>query len=181
MAGKMEVRIEGLNALLRQFEYVDKSVRKKYLGAALRAAMKPSINSLKAATPKGPTGNLRRSVGIKIEKTRRGNAFGLIGPRQGGKFKGYHAYWSEDGVGIRKPVGKALKIPQNKAKALASVAVANGAIFIAKARAYAGSKFFSKWVSSNLPTIARRLKDELGPAAMKAFDEQARRSARRGK
>jgi HK97 gp10 family phage protein len=188
MAGKMQVRVDGIDELLKRFNEVDKSVRKKYLGAAMNRACKPAVKSLKANTPKGPSGNLRKSAGVKVERTRNGNAFAIIGYRRSGNSKGFHAWWLEDGVGERRPIGRAMRVPLQKTrlwarvKSFASDFAAAGidpAFFVKKVRGYAATKNFERWVKSSLPGIARDLKAELGPALKKAFAEQSRRDTKR--
>ena len=62
------VTVEGVEAILRGFAGLSKGVQRKYLGSSVREVVKSAVPEVKALTPKGPTGNLKRSVGLKLEK-----------------------------------------------------------------------------------------------------------------
>lgn len=104
-AGALEVAIEftELTELRQQFKELPKNIAAKHLGAALRAAMKPGISSLRNNTPKGPSGNLRKSIKLKVKTyPKNGNAVGLVGYEIGKGSKGYHQGFLEFGTKERE-------------------------------------------------------------------------------
>lgn len=108
MAGSLELSMEfpELTELREQFKALPKNLAAKHLGAALRKAMAPGQTALKKNTPKGPTGNLRKSVKTKIKTYKKdGNAVGLVGYEIGGGSKGYHQGFVEFGTKERKTKG----------------------------------------------------------------------------
>jgi len=67
MASWVMAQITGLEDITAQFEKLaDPKVASLHMGAALRKAAKPALDALKAITPKGPTGNLRKSSQITV-------------------------------------------------------------------------------------------------------------------
>jgi len=87
------------------------AIARKYLKAAVRRSIKPFVPALKAATPRGATGNLRRSVitvvkfGTKVSRgsgeSFRGTAIGIVGYSRKGKKKnqkGDHSVLVEQGT-----------------------------------------------------------------------------------
>ena len=108
-SGAIELSLEfpELTELRQQFRELPKNIAAKHLGAALRIAMKPAIVALKRATPKGPTGNLRKSVKFKSKLYKKdGNAVGLVGYEIGGGSKGYHQGFLEFGTKERQTKGR---------------------------------------------------------------------------
>lgn len=108
MAGGIEVNMDfpELTELREQFKALPKNLAAKHLGAALRKAMAPGQAALKRNTPKGATGNLRKSVKTKIKTyNKSGNAVGLVGYEIGGGSKGYHQGFVEFGTKERKTKG----------------------------------------------------------------------------
>lgn len=87
------------------------------LGDALEKALFPAQLRLRENTPAGPTGNLKRSVNMKIVRYKRdGNAIGLIGYNRAGvgdkesarggtvysgPDRGFHQWWLEFGTKAR--------------------------------------------------------------------------------
>ena len=60
-------QMTGLEEIRLGFEKIaDPQVASLHMGAALRKAAKPALDALKAITPKGPTGNLRKSSQITV-------------------------------------------------------------------------------------------------------------------
>jgi len=61
---KAAIKITGpdLFELRQAFKQLPKNIAARVIGAGLRRAAKPGENALKQITPKGPTGNLRRSI-----------------------------------------------------------------------------------------------------------------------
>lgn len=88
------------------------------LGAVIRTAIRPTVNRLRARTPVGPTGNLKRAVASKVVTYKAdGVAVGLVGyTRAGkqtfgsaaggtvraGKDRAFHQWWLEYGTKNRK-------------------------------------------------------------------------------
>lgn len=184
MAFQLSVEVEGIGAVLNKFRQLPKGLQKKYVRAALNAAAKPGLAKLKSATPKGPTGNLRKSAGVKVEIRKRGGVTARIGYRRGGKFKGYHAWWFEGGVKSHSPRGRAFKVPRPTGRRygyLKGFGSGGDAVFLSRVRGYKGLRAFEQWSDSELPAIRRRLIGTLEDALEKAIAEQARRAARAGK
>lgn len=104
-AGAIELSLEfpDLAELRQQFRDLPSNIAAKHLGAALRKAMAPGLARLKKNTPKGPTGNLRKSAKIKIKPYKKdGNAVGIVGYEIGGGSKGYHQGFLEFGTKDRQ-------------------------------------------------------------------------------
>ena len=183
--------IEGVEDVLRRFSLLSKSVQKKYLGSSVREVVKEAVPEVKALTPKGPTGNLRRSVGLKLEKKKTTTAVGLVGYRRavGGSNRelGFHAWWLENGVRDRYPTKLALKVPMQRAKKYpylkGQIAMIGGgeggSIFFRSVRGYVGKGKFGDWADANLPRLKQRLIGKLENNVGKAIAEQERRDIRR--
>jgi hypothetical protein len=99
-----------LDDLIRAYAKLPGSLARKHLKAAIRRSIKPFTPALKAATPRGATGNLRRSVitvvkfGTKVSRgggeAFRGTAIGIVGFSRKGKKKnqkGDHSVLVESG------------------------------------------------------------------------------------
>jgi hypothetical protein len=183
--------VQGVEEVLVRMSRLDKSVQKKYLGSSVREVVKEAVPEVKALTPKGPTGNLRRSVGMKLEKKKTTTAVGLVGyrARPGGNNseKGFHAWWIENGVRDRYPNKVALKVPMDRAKKYSylkgSVALVGGdgggAIFFRSVRGFVGPGKFEEWANANLDKLKRKLVGKLENNVGKAIAEQERRDIRR--
>jgi len=181
--------IEGVEDVLRRFSLLSKSVQKRYLGSSVREVVKEVVPDIKALTPKGPTGNLRRSVGLKLEKKKTTTAVGIVGYRSGGgsnRELGSHAWWIEHGVKVRRPKsGRALKVPISLTKKygyLKGKVVLIGddsTILFREVRGFAGSGKFRRWADANLPRLKQRLIGKLENNVGKAIAEQERRDIRR--
>ena len=108
-AGSLELSMEfpELTQLREQFNTLPKNIAAKHLGAALRKAMAPGQAALRNNTPKGPTGNLRKSIKTKIKVyPKDGNAVGLVGYAIGQGSLGYHQGFLEFGTKERKTKGR---------------------------------------------------------------------------
>ena len=69
MASWVMAHIVGLGNFKAQFDKLaDPKVAALHMGAALREAAKPALKALKAITPKGPTGNLRKASMITVRR-----------------------------------------------------------------------------------------------------------------
>jgi len=106
-SGDIDLSLEfpDLTQLREELKAVPKNIAAKHLLAALRIAMKPAMEALKRNTPKGPTGNLRKSIAFKgVKYTKDGNAVGMVGYqwRRGAtndpNAKGNHQGWIEFGI-----------------------------------------------------------------------------------
>lgn len=100
-AGALELSLKfpDLAQLRDEFKKLPTNIAAKHLLAALRAATKPGIAALRKNTPRGPTGNLRKSIKFKGTKyTKDGNAVGMVGYSWGGESKGYHQGFLEFGT-----------------------------------------------------------------------------------
>lgn len=84
---QMRVEFPEVERLKREFDRLRPELARKHLGAAVRRSLEPGKEALKSTTPKGPTGNLRRSVATKVIKYRSGNVVGLVGYSVTGKGK----------------------------------------------------------------------------------------------
>lgn len=109
-AGSLEIAMdfEGLQELRDQLrEKFGKDIALKFFEQSLRKAMKPGVAKLKQNTPKGPTGNLRRSIKLKVKVYRKNdNAVGLVGYDIGRGSKGYHQGFLEFGTKERRTKGR---------------------------------------------------------------------------
>jgi HK97 gp10 family phage protein len=104
-SGAIELSLEfpELTKLREQFKALPTNIAAKHLGASLRKAMAPGVVSLKRNTPKGPTGNLRKSIKLKIKPyPKNGNAVGLVGYDIGKGSKGFHQGFLEFGTEERR-------------------------------------------------------------------------------
>jgi len=74
--------------------------QRQLIQAAGRRAARVYISAAKASIPR-KTGELKRSIGTKSSRTT--NSV-IVGPRRGGKFKGYHGHLYEEGFTHRSGV-----------------------------------------------------------------------------
>jgi HK97 gp10 family phage protein len=93
--------IPGLESIRNAFMSLPKNLAAKHMAAGLRRAAEKggTLQALKSATPRGPTGNLRRSIAIKSKRyPRTGVGIAILGYRSGRKMNepydnkklGYH-------------------------------------------------------------------------------------------
>ena len=184
--------VDGVEQILLGFSRLSKAVQRKYLGAAVRQVVKDAVPQVKALTPRGPTGNLRRSVGLKLEKKKKNTTVtGIVGYRSksGGNRNelGFHAWWVENGTRDRYPNGQALSVPLRLAakypymKGNVSLIGGDGggAIFFKSVRGYTGSDKFRQWSESNLPRMKQALVGKLEQNLGTAIAEEERRLIRK--
>lgn len=189
---RFAMTVEGVEQILLGFSRLSKGVQRKYLGASVRAVVKSAVPEVKALTPRGPTGNLRRSVGLKLEKKKKNTTVtGIVGYRsKGGGNRnelGFHAWWVENGVRDRYPQGRALSVPLRLAakypylKGTVSLIGGNdgGAIFFHSVRGYTGSDKFRQWSEANLPRMKQELVGKLERNLGTAIAEEERRLIRK--
>jgi hypothetical protein len=117
MAGGPDISVTfpDLEAIKEAFRSMPKNIAAKYMAAALGQAIDPGLKLLKSLTPKGPTGNLRRSIKKKTKRyTSTGAGVALAGytapPRKRASDlkaseKGYHQGFLEFGTKPRKTKG----------------------------------------------------------------------------
>lgn len=184
------VTVEGVEAVLRGFAGLSRGVQRKYLGSSVREVVKSVVPEVKALTPKGPTGNLKRSVGLKLEKKKTTTAVGIVGYRRaaGGTNRelGFHSWWIENGVKVRRPkfrqnlaipVGRASKYPALNGK----IAMAGGdanSLFFRQVSGFAGTGKFQAWADANMPRLKDQLVGKLEQNLSKAIAEEERRLIR---
>jgi hypothetical protein len=195
MAGmQASVSVSDITDVLKRFEGLRVGVQKKYLRASVNKVAKPYIPEVKALVAKGPTGNLKRSVGVLTESKVRGKTqTAILGFRRGdkagenGKASGYHAWWLENGVKVRRPKNASrLRVPMSLAKQypylMGKVALIGaedgGAAYFPEVAAVPGTGKFGQWADRTLPRIRDELIQELGRAVVKAEAENARRDAK---
>jgi hypothetical protein len=183
--------VEGVEDVLRRFSRLSKGVQKKYLGSSVREVVKAAVPEVKAITPRGPTGNLRRSVGLKLERKKTTTAVGLVGYRRSSSGSnrelGFHAWWVENGVNDRYPTKMSLMVPMDRARRYPYLkgAVAliggegGGAIFFRSVRGFAGKGKFGQWADANLPRLKQQLVGKLENNIGRAIAEQERRDIRK--
>ena len=195
MAVQLGITITGVEDVLRGFAVLPVGLQKKYLRAAVNSVTKPHMSTVKSLVPRGPTGNLKRSVGVVTEAKVRGRTqTAVLGFRRGdkagenGSRSGYHAYWIERGVKMRQPkfrqalavpIGLAKRYPYLKGKVALVGGEDGGSIFFRRVQGFAGTGRFEAWADATLPSIRDKLQTELAVALRKATDEAARRAARK--
>lgn len=197
MSQQLGISVDGVEDILQRFSKLRIGVQKKYLRAAVNAVSKPHLSSVKALVARGPTGNLRRSVGVKTEAKSKGRTqTAILGFRRGGRNKdgsakktelGFHAWWIENGVKTRiAKGGRLLKIPGGMARRypylqgkVTKAAEGGDAAYFRQVQGFRGTGRFEQWADSNLPQIRDALQAELGRALDKAIAEQSRRDAKR--
>jgi len=191
----MAVTVDGVEEILQGFARLAPSIQKKYLGKAVSEVTKEHIPRIKSLTPRGPTGNLRRSVGMKLEKKKRNaTALSVLGYRSrvGGsnREKGFHAWWIENGLKTRSPKGMALRVPPeyigtyDYLKGTVSLIGDDGAaIYFRTVQGFTGTGIFERWASANLPSIKKalvgKLEGNLGRAIQEAEIKAIRAKARK--
>lgn len=103
---ELELYFPDLDELRAELKRLPNNLAAKHLGAALRKAVQPGLTALRKRTPKGPTGNLRRSIRTKVKTyPKNGNAVGMVGYSWGRgteDSKGYHQGFIEFGTKKRE-------------------------------------------------------------------------------
>jgi hypothetical protein len=182
--------VEGVEAVLRGFAGLSKGVQRKYLGSSVREVVKSVVPEVKALTPRGPTGNLRRSVGLKLEKKKTTTAVGIVGYRRadGGNNReaGFHSWWIENGVKTRTANSGMLKVPLDMARKypylkgkVALIGAGQTSIYFRQVKGFAGTGKFQAWADANLPRLKEQLVGKLENNLSKAIAEEERRAIRR--
>lgn len=190
MAFQLGISVQGVQEVMQGFAALAPGLQKKYLRAAVNKVTKPHQKSVKALVNRGPTGNLRRSVGVKTEAKVKGKTqTAVLGFRRGQKKTelGFHAWWIEHGVKVRRAKSGAMKIPGAMAsnypylmgKMISDVASRTTSAYLREVQGFAGTGNFERWADSNLPGIRDALQTELVSALAKATTEEARRKLRK--
>lgn len=121
MAGGIDIEatFPDLSALKEGFKALPKNISAKYMAAALGKAIEPGLKALRRTTPRGPTGNLKRSIRKKTKRyVRSGAGVALAGytapPRKKRgeakkNEKGYHQGFLEFGTKQRKATKKSAR------------------------------------------------------------------------
>jgi hypothetical protein len=190
MGVQLGISVDGVEDILLRFSKLSVGVQKKYLRASVNKVSKPHMAAVKALVARGPTGNLKRSVGVKTEAKVKGRTqTAILGFRRGGKKKtelGFHSWWIENGVKARTAKGGLLRIPGELGRKypylqgkITTGAEGSNAAYFRQVRGFSGTGKFGQWADSTLPQIRDALQDELGRALDKAVAEQARRDAKK--
>lgn len=79
------VNVPGLEQIRNQFLALPNNLAAKHQAAALRRAAEQggTLQALKANTPRGPTGNLKRAIAVKSKRYRSGVGIAILGFRAG--------------------------------------------------------------------------------------------------
>lgn len=140
----MELKFEAstieVQRKLNTLEYITRMLAEQ---AAVKAAARAFLPSLKRATPVGPTGNLKRSMILKTARYGSGVVVGYIGPNWWNH--GRHGHLVEAGT-VRRATSAGL----------------DRGIMPAR-------PFFEPWVRANQAAIEARLKVELTKRINKEF------------
>jgi hypothetical protein len=181
--------------ILGGFSKLPSTIQKKYIGKAVVEVTKPHVQRVRSFTPRGPTGNLRRSVGVKVEKKKRNTtAMSVLGyrTRVGGssREKGFHAWWLENGIAdLRSPKGTVLAISTEFIDryaylntALFDLHTTGGpyeSLFFRRVRGFRGNGNFERWATATLPSIKANLQKTLSTQLPKAINEHRAKARKR--
>lgn len=106
-ASSLSLSYPDLTELRQQFRNFPKSMAARYMEPAMKKAIRPGVSRLRQITPRGPTGNLKKSVKPKTKRyPKDGTAIGLVGYTVGGGSKGYHQGFLEFGTKQRFTKGR---------------------------------------------------------------------------
>lgn len=100
--------VTGEEAIDRVLREMPLALTHKVLGQAHYAAAQVLVEKQKLLAPEGPTGNLVDSIGATKTSISKADSLGevRVGPRRGGKYKGYAGHLVEYGTVQRKLRGK---------------------------------------------------------------------------
>jgi HK97 gp10 family phage protein len=105
----VKISITGIKEIDNVLRNLPKEITHQVLSSAHSAAAKPLVQRMQLTAPEGPTGNLVDSIGIVRSSVKKADNLGEIkvGPRQRGKYKGFHGKFKEYGFKTRlKPGNK---------------------------------------------------------------------------
>jgi len=98
----VDIKLIGDEELMRVLYNLEYKTQHKVLKKIVRdAGQKTMVRELKQRTPVGPTGNLKRSMGIVQGRSKR-SAVAFAGPRMSSTYKGYIANILEHSKGQRR-------------------------------------------------------------------------------
>jgi len=173
-----------LDDLIRAYAKLLGSLARKHLKAAIRRSIKPFTPALKAATPRGATGNLRRSVitvvkfGTKVSRGAneafRGTAIGIVGFSRKGKKKnqkGDHSVLVEQGSKPR--FRKTAVAKRGGVKARSKFSAGQGSTGTMPPK-----HMLRDTLASKRSGILSNMEIEMGVSLERATQEAARRAAR---
>src|ERR1044071_9487651 len=83
MAFRVEAKIEGLEPLIKSMANMRKGLRNKVLRSAMRRSASIVNKAAKGAAPVCETGQLKRSLGVKVKVSPSGVVVGAVEPRPG--------------------------------------------------------------------------------------------------
>lgn len=100
------VVVTGFKEVDELLKRLPKELNHKVVGSAIFQSTKPLVSSAKARV-KNKTGNLKESIGAVRQSIKRATEIGevRVGPRIGGRYKGYHGHLVEYGAKDRPPGG----------------------------------------------------------------------------
>lgn len=103
----LSLQYPDLEDLRQEFRRLPKTLAARYMEKGMKKAIEPGLKKLRQITPRGPTGNLKKSVRKKTKKyVKDGTAVGLVGYTVGKGAKGYHQGFLEFGTKDRKTKGR---------------------------------------------------------------------------
>lgn len=104
----VKISITGVKEIDLVLKNLPDAVSHKVLSAAHAAAAKPLVEREKSLAPKGATGNLIESIGVIRTSFKKANEIGevKVGPRKGGRYKGFAGHLVEYGTKPRRTKGK---------------------------------------------------------------------------
>ena len=174
--------VTGVEQLVSNFAMLPRFVAHKYVQSGLRKHMQQYVPDLKGRTAKGPTGNLRRSVGAKGEYKAPYRVMGIIGYMKIGKMKGSHAHLLESGTKFRAPKIKGtLAIPSEFVKKYrylrktGVLAPSKDSYWYRAVRGMPKTGYFKAWQKSKKKNFVIGLESILLDGFNKACAEVARR------
>ena len=101
------VQLIGAREIDKMLKELPKALSDNALATAHMAAAKPLVEREKLLAPEGPTGNLVDSIGAMRAPRKSARAAGLVkvGPRRGGRYKGFAGHLVEYGTKKRDKNG----------------------------------------------------------------------------
>lgn len=89
--GTIQLLTDDYSLIVQSFRaFNSKFLQAKHIGAALRKTIAPGVKALRKTTPRGPTGNLKRAIDMKVRRYTNENngwAIAIAGYRAAGKSK----------------------------------------------------------------------------------------------
>lgn len=103
----LSLQYPDLEDLRQEFRRLPKTLAAQYMEKGMKKAIEPGLKKLRQITPRGPSGNLKKSVRKKTKRyVKDGTAVGLVGYTVGKGAKGYHQGFLEFGTKDRKTKGR---------------------------------------------------------------------------